>query len=284
MIYASRFLRYEIDNLMIGPDVEELQAKLTTAGYYKEKIDGILGLKTETALIKFQADHKLIADGIAGKDTWNILNFYSHNENSPPFSLDTKLPQINVDVDKRRLTFFNIDNTSKEYKVAVGRPSNPTPLGNWVIVQKTVDPGGPFGARWMRLSVPWGGYGIHGTNNPKSIGKAVSHGCIRMYNEDVIEVYNLTPLGTPVTITGSGYSARPLKKGDVGKDVAQVQKMLKKLSYYKFKIDGLFSEKTEKAVIKFQANKDLVPDGIVGPATYEMLYKAYDKATKSMEP
>lgn len=54
----------------------------------------------------------------------------------------------------------------------------------------------------MRLSVPNGGYGIHGTNNPGSVGRAVSHGCVRMHNEDVIQVYQTVPLGTLVTITG----------------------------------------------------------------------------------
>jgi len=112
---------------------------------------------------------------------------------------ESDLPLITIELEKRRLHFQSGD-LSKTYPVAIGKPSTPTPLGNWTIVQKAMNPGGPFGARWMRLSVPWGGYGIHGTNNPNSIGKAVSHGCVRMYNKDVIEIYPLTPLGTPVNI------------------------------------------------------------------------------------
>ena len=282
MIYASRFLWYEEENLISGPDVSALQEMLKQTGYYSGKIDGVFGLNTEQAVLKFQTDHRLIADGITDPDTWNMLSCYT----KPMENLDIKanLPRIHIDVNKRRLTFFKTDNTNKTYKVAVGRPSNPTPLGNWVIVQKTMNPGGPFGARWMRLSVPWGGYGIHGTNNPSSIGKAVSHGCIRLHNEDVIEIYDLTPLGTPVNITGTGYSARPLRLGDSGADVKQVQKMLKKLGYYKYKIDGDFGSKTEAAVIKFQTAKGLAPDGIVGSETYEVLYKAYAKATKDIQP
>ncbi|NLB88479.1 MAG: L,D-transpeptidase family protein [Syntrophomonadaceae bacterium] len=281
MIYASRFLRYEPDDLMQGPDVLEIQELLKNAGYKVGQIDGTFGLNTEQAVIKFQSDHQILADGIVGPNTWNLLNFYASSNQRIS---QAKLPRIHVDVDKRRLTFYNTDGTSKTYKVAVGRRSNPTPLGNWVITQKALNPGGPFGARWMRLSVPWGGYGIHGTNNPSSIGKAVSHGCIRLYNEDVIEIYDLTPIGTPVTIVGSGYSARPLRLGDSGKDVVQVQKMLKKLKYYKYKVDGQYGVKTEAAVKKFQGDKGLVVDGIVGPDTYEALYKAYDKANKSSQP
>jgi LysM repeat protein len=46
-------------------------------------------------------------------------------------------------------------------------------------------------------------YGIHGTNNPASIGKAVSNGCIRMYNQDVNYVYSLAPIGTEVNVVSS---------------------------------------------------------------------------------
>ncbi|MGE5421932.1 MAG: L,D-transpeptidase [Ignavibacteriales bacterium] len=113
-----------------------------------------------------------------------------------------ELPSIIIEVKKRRL-HFRSKTLNKTYPVAVGKPSTPTPLGNWSIVQKAMNPGGAFGARWMRLSAPQGGYGIHGTNNPKSIGRAVSHGCVRMYNKDVIEIYPLTPIGTPVTIVAS---------------------------------------------------------------------------------
>jgi lipoprotein-anchoring transpeptidase ErfK/SrfK len=60
-----------------------------------------------------------------------------------------------------------------------------------------MNPGGAFGARWMRF---YNGYGIHGTNNPASIGKAVSNGCVRMFNRDVIQVYSKVDYGTPVRI------------------------------------------------------------------------------------
>lgn len=61
-----------------------------------------------------------------------------------------------------------------------------------------MNPGGPFSARWMGLNRK--GYGIHGTNNPSSIGNAVSHGCIRMYNKNVVELFNLVGVGTVVRI------------------------------------------------------------------------------------
>jgi lipoprotein-anchoring transpeptidase ErfK/SrfK len=80
----------------------------------------------------------------------------------------------------------------------IGKPSTPTPKGNFKIINKAINPGGPFGARWLGLNKK--GYGIHGTNNPSSIGKAVSNGCIRTYNQNIIELSNIVPIGTEVLI------------------------------------------------------------------------------------
>ncbi|HHV16881.1 MAG TPA: L,D-transpeptidase family protein [Gelria sp.] len=280
MFHASRFLRFD-ENLMQGPDVLLLQEQLVKKGY-RISTSGIYDESTEKAVLNFQQISGLRADGIVGPKTWNLLNL---GNNNPITSADTLAvrPSILINLNRRRLT-FTVDGSSTTYPVAVGKPSTPSPIGNWVIVQKSVDPGGPFGARWMRLSVPWGSYGIHGTNNPASIGRAVSHGCIRMYNQDVIKIYDLTPLGTPVNIIGNHYTGRILKEGDSGDDVKQLQRDLKTLGYYNSSIDGIFGPKTRQAVIAFQTHEGLVVDGIVGPYTYFALLKALDIATKNYEP
>lgn len=87
----------------------------------------------------------------------------------------------------------------KTYPIAVGKMLTTTPVGQFVIVNREPNPGGPFGALWLSLSKK--GYGIHGTNDPSSIGKAVSKGCIRMHNSDVLELASLVPNGTSVVIT-----------------------------------------------------------------------------------
>jgi lipoprotein-anchoring transpeptidase ErfK/SrfK len=107
---------------------------------------------------------------------------------------------ITVNTAARRMTLFRDGKVFKTYPIAIGKPSSPTPKGNFKIVNRAVNPGGPFGARWLGLSAPGGDYGIHGTNNPSSIGKAVSNGCIRTYNNNIIELANIVPIGTPVTI------------------------------------------------------------------------------------
>jgi lipoprotein-anchoring transpeptidase ErfK/SrfK len=86
------------------------------------------------------------------------------------------------------------------YDVAVGKPSTPSPVGTFTIVNRlahptyyrpgvVIGPGdrNPLGTRWMGLSEK--GYGIHGTDQPGSIGYARSHGCIRLRNADVERLY-----------------------------------------------------------------------------------------------
>ena len=86
----------------------------------------------------------------------------------------------------------------KIYPIAVGKMVTATPMGTYRIINKQSNPGGPFGIFWMGLSKRH--YGIHGTNNPSSIGKSVSHGCIRMFNNDVLELSSMVPVGTTVHI------------------------------------------------------------------------------------
>ena len=98
---------------------------------------------------------------------------------------------IVVSIPERKLVLMEDGAVKRVYPVAVGKPSTPSPAGHFTIMRgsanptyshrgKVVAPGpkNPVGSRWMGLSVK--GYGIHGTNEPNSIGKAASHGCIRM--------------------------------------------------------------------------------------------------------
>lgn len=105
---------------------------------------------------------------------------------------------ITVNVAARTMTLFKNGVVVKTYPVGVGKMVTQTPKGNFKIINKAYKPGGPFGARWLGLNKR--GYGIHGTNDPSSIGKFVSHGCIRTYNANIIELYNTVPIGTPVKI------------------------------------------------------------------------------------
>ncbi|HHV71910.1 MAG TPA: L,D-transpeptidase [Clostridia bacterium] len=108
------------------------------------------------------------------------------------------LYEIHINLTTRQLTLLYGGNTVAIYPVAIGKPSTPTPTGNFTILNKIVNPGGAFGTRWMAFTHE--GHGIHGTNDPSSIGKAVSMGCVRMHNRDIEEIFPLISLGTPVEI------------------------------------------------------------------------------------
>ena len=80
-------------------------------------------------------------------------------------------------------------------------------------------------------------FGIHGTLDKYSVGWASSHGCIRMNNSEVAELYKIVPIGTKVTIVDGVYGAfgkglRNLKSGMYGSDVLEIQKKLKELGFF----------------------------------------------------
>ena len=120
---------------------------------------------------------------------------------------------IVVSLEDRKLALVEDGQVKKVYTVAVGKPSTPSPVGTFTIERRVANPtyrhngktvlpgpGNPVGTRWMGLSKH--GYGIHGTNEPKSIGKAASHGCIRMAQADLEEFYELVAEGDTVELVG----------------------------------------------------------------------------------
>ncbi len=113
-------------------------------------------------------------------------------------SADTIPYTLWVSLSKKTLSLYKNYNLIKVYPIAVGKMLQQTPVGDFIIVNREPNPGGPFGLMWLSLSKLH--YGIHGTNNPNSIGKSVSAGCIRMYNQDVLELSNTVPNGTAVYI------------------------------------------------------------------------------------
>jgi lipoprotein-anchoring transpeptidase ErfK/SrfK len=119
--------------------------------------------------------------------------------------------RIFVDVSRRELTFFKNGRLVLRTRTAVGASATPTPLGRYYVNQRLIpaDPGGPFGPGAIGISAfsnvltGWtqgGPVAIHGTNEPWSIGHAVSNGCIRVPNPVIRRLFASTPAGTPVFI------------------------------------------------------------------------------------
>jgi len=164
----------------------------------------------------------------------------------------------------------------KQYPIALGKEETPTPVGDFVVISKHQNWARWFGTRWIGLNVQWGTYGIHGTNRPESIGRDASHGCIRMLNRDVEELYELVKIGTRVTILGHvlgepDQAPRRLAKGHVGADVMLVQNRLKAAGYYQGPVNGKFGELTDQAMRTFEREVGLQVDGVVGIYDYMAL-------------
>jgi lipoprotein-anchoring transpeptidase ErfK/SrfK len=132
---------------------------------------------------------------------------------------------IVVSLEDRKLALVEDGQVKKVYSVAVGKPSTPSPVGTFTIERRVANPtyrhngktilpgpGNPVGTRWMGLSKH--GYGIHGTNEPRSIGKAASHGCIRMAQADLEEFYELVAAGDTVQMVGERNEETALLFGD----------------------------------------------------------------------
>lgn len=179
---------------------------------------------------------------------------------------------IHIKIPSRILEVHENNKVYKTYRVAVGKGETPTPVGEWVIIWKSYRAGDIFGTRFLALNVPWGGYGIHGTNQPWSIGNYASHGCIRMRNKDVEELYEWIPIGTPVTIENHPISIqRQLKVNLMGPDVVKLQLKLRNLGYLEERADGFFNKETEIAVKRFQHDHGLKTTGIVNRKTLDLL-------------
>jgi lipoprotein-anchoring transpeptidase ErfK/SrfK len=133
-------------------------------------------------------------------------------------------PTIVVHVDTNRLDLYEGFHVNRSWDVATAKPGWTTPVGEWSLYQKRENPtwynpaldswgagmpavvpggpGNPMGTRALYITAP-GLIRIHGTTSPDSIGRYASHGCIRMHNEQVEELYELVPVGTKVIIMGS---------------------------------------------------------------------------------
>jgi len=150
----------------------------------------------------------------------------------PPEGLELTIPTfwilpegnwngILMNIPEMRLYFFfKKISMVKTFPIGIGVTENTTPIGRFYVKDKRVSPtwhipvslrekyegkksippgpDNPLGSHWLGLSIS--GYGIHGTNFPWAVGRLVTHGCIRLYPEDIVRLYPMVPTGTPVNI------------------------------------------------------------------------------------
>jgi lipoprotein-anchoring transpeptidase ErfK/SrfK len=127
------------------------------------------------------------------------------------FSTARAARQVLVSIPDRKLAVLEGGKVIRTFPVAVGATVSPSPSGEFKIVNRIANPtyyhpgvvipagaGNPIGTRWLGLNRK--GYGIHGTNEPGSIGKAASHGCIRLRNRDMQQLFRTVSVGDTVLI------------------------------------------------------------------------------------
>lgn len=119
--------------------------------------------------------------------------------------------KVVVSIPHRKLALLEDGAVKKVYPVAVGAETSPSPIGSFEVRTRLVKPtyyhpgkvipagaNNPLGTRWIGLSMK--GYGIHGTNFERSVGKAASHGCIRMHRNDLEQLFAAVQVGDQVEI------------------------------------------------------------------------------------
>ncbi len=144
---------------------------------------------------------------------------YTINPDRPIWDANQmKITRLEVSISRRKVTAFHGEISLKTYPVAVGREGWSTPIGSHRVLQTieypawrnpftgdviaSKDPENPLGDRWIGFwtnGKDWSGF--HGTPNRASVGTAASHGCIRMYNEDVRELFSQVSVGTIVKVS-----------------------------------------------------------------------------------
>ena len=160
---------------------------------------------------------------------------------------------ILISIHQKRLTLYEGTQVRAVYPVATGAAGTPSPIGTWVVNSRFAGSLGGFGTRFLGLNVPWGQFGIHGTNKPDSIGSNASHGCIRMFVKDSEILYAQIPNGTKVVVEGGPFGLLdthliPLAPGARGSHVVALQQRLRSLGYYYGNADGIYGAGTTQAV------------------------------------
>lgn len=163
--------------------------------------------------IRNEAPKKLILTLLALVFVMPLCAQDSAPENSPDDKDDDSSRVVLVSLVDRKLAVIQDGVVIATFQVAVGTDVTPSPTGEFKVVNRVQNPtyyhpgnvipagkNNPLGTRWLGLSEK--GYGIHGTNAPKSIGRAASHGCIRLRNRDMEKLFTLVKVGDTVKIRG----------------------------------------------------------------------------------
>ncbi|MDX2212056.1 MAG: L,D-transpeptidase [Oculatellaceae cyanobacterium bins.114] len=152
-----------------------------------------------------------------------VIPYYEYSyaletdQNGTIVNLTPTPTHLEIDLSDRQLTLYQGETRLKSYPVAVGRQGWRTPIGDFEVRQMIHNPtwvnpltgqviaGGspnnPLGSYWIGFWTDGQNWvGMHGTPNPESVGREASHGCVRLYNRDIQELFAIVDVGTPVRV------------------------------------------------------------------------------------
>lgn len=133
-----------------------------------------------------------------------------------PLSGMARRTRLVIRLGARKLEYYEGNDLIKQYDIAVGQADWETPVGHFSVLDLREDPlwqhpitgeaiasgpDNPLGSRWIGFAFDDGYHiGIHGTNQEELVGQAVSHGCVRMRDSEIQEVFSNIAIGTPITV------------------------------------------------------------------------------------
>ena len=228
--------------------VREVQKRLKELGYYKGSADGDFGPATEKAVIAFQKDHGLTADGKVGEKTLSKLNSSNTSSAKESSSSSSKESKATAAPKVSENTYLEHGKSGKQVKTMQNRLIE---LG-WLSgsASGTYDDATEAAViAFQKKAKLW----ADGKAGPKTLEA----------------LYSSSAPSSSKPASGSGET---LERGSTGSEVKKLQNRLKDLGYLDGSVDGDFGEKTEAAVIAFQQNNGLTADGKAGTATQNKIY------------
>ena len=209
---VGRFVRRTAREVFVEPTDASIDLEGDRLVFGKAKLGAGLDVKRAERLVA-----AALADGSSAVRL-------SMHDVQPKVTPEAMGPTIVVNVDTNTLDLYDGFRVEKTWDVATAKPGWITPNGEWTIYRKAENPtwynpaldswgagipavipggpGNPMGTRALYITAP-GLIRIHGTSSPDSIGRYASHGCIRMHNEQIEQLYELVPVGTEVIIMGA---------------------------------------------------------------------------------
>ena len=184
--------------------------------------------------------------------------------------------ELVLNVPAKKVVLYSNGRAVKEYPVGVGKSLTPTPLGDFKIVRRIYNPAwvnpyhqskiiapgetNPIGQHWLGFAMNKKSqeYGFHATNDLSSVGEASTHGCIRLYPEDMKELFNLVSVGTPVHVVYNPVEVKEFENKLFVRAYPDIYNYMSDDEYMKFAKDQLSGANLvrEQNLYKAIANKD----------------------------